>query len=337
MIRQPAVAALLAFSITGALPADAQGSGRSAGARPGARGPMAAMQVVVARNADSACEPSCPEWIAAQGTIDATTPSVFRRVLAKLGSRRLPVVINSLGGSVDESLAVGRLLRAKGLDVIVARTVIDPCGAGDAACRKLKAQGVHLATLVTRASHCASSCAFLLAGGAHRLVGPSALVGVHQLATFQTLTKVLRQYRVETRYSWGVPVGTRRTLISERKVSETTRPTATPHSAYDKVRKYFVEMGVGEGIMPLLMSAPHTGIHWLTPSELESTGMATARVTAETALLGATPPRMPSPRPAAPTAGTRQPPAPTDASDPAATADGPGPADAAAPAPAADP
>src|SRR5262245_35993770 len=80
-----------------------------------------AMQVHLVRSAEPGCEPNCPEWIAAQGRIDAGSVARFRRVLSQLGDRKVPVLIDSNGGRVNEAFEIGRLARARGLDVVVRR------------------------------------------------------------------------------------------------------------------------------------------------------------------------------------------------------------------------
>lgn len=233
------------------------------------------MIVQIMRSAEEGCEPTCAEWIAAQGRIDASTLRQFKKVLAKLGNRKLPILLDSAGGTVDEALAVGRLIRSKGLDVAVAKSEAVACGAPEDVCGVVKAKGITFANVRSRAARCASSCAFLLAGGKRRIVGPTAFAGVHQLTTYETRVKVLRTYRIETRTESGVPVVTRKTLISEKKIAEKTTQTATTKSMYDKVRKYFADMGVGDPMMSLLLSTPSSSIHWLTRAELQQTGLAT--------------------------------------------------------------
>ena len=264
--------------------------------------PEPSMTFQFVRSAEPGCEPDCPEWIAAQGKIDDETLPRFKRMLAKLGTRRLPILIDSTGGAVDGSLAVGRLIRAKGFDVAVTKTVLQPCAPEDDACRRLKAKGVALGLPEARISKCASACVFVLAGGNRRHVGVWTVVGVHQL--HKVVTQVLRKYRVETRREFGVPVETRRTLISEKKLSEQTVQTKSNDKAYDKVRKFWTEMGIDPSIMPLLMSAESNSIHWLTRAELKSTNIATDFNNGEQLLLKAPastpPPFFPTARPAPP-------------------------------------
>lgn len=53
------------------------------------------MRFAVVRSNAPGCEPNCPEWISAEGTIEAGTPSLFKRTLKALKGRQLPVVVNS--------------------------------------------------------------------------------------------------------------------------------------------------------------------------------------------------------------------------------------------------
>jgi len=235
------------------------------------------MQVNVVRGGHPGCEPQCPQWIAAQGRIVAGTARRFREVLSQLGERRLPVLIDSGGGSVDDALSIGRLVRAKGLQVVVTRTAYAPCAPGDAACRKAKTGGELRGLAEAHFSKCASSCAFILAGGTQRLVGPGTGVGVHQIST------TLRKYLVQTRRSFGGPVEKQKTLVSERAVRQGHGQT---QRAYAKIRQYFAEMGIGEDAMSLILATPNSDIHWLTRKELEATRLATHFINGEELVTG---------------------------------------------------
>jgi hypothetical protein len=46
-------------------------------------------------------------------------------------------------------------------------------------------------------------------------------------------------------------------------------------------------MGIGEGLMPLILATPGDRLHWLTPEELKSTGLATDWLDGEQLLTGA--------------------------------------------------
>ena len=243
------------------------------------------MQVSIVRLAQPGCEPNCIEWIAAQGRIEGSTLGEFKRVLAKLGQRKLPILIDSAGGSVDPALAIGRLVRAKGLDVVVTKTTLAPCDAADAECRKLKSRGVLLGKPEARISKCASSCAFVLAGGIRRYVGVWTVVGLHEIKSISTLRLVQRYYRVEPRYAWGAPVERKKTLVKEKTLSTVTAESPTDEKTYERIKTFFVEMGVTEQIMPILRSAPNSSIRWLRVGELRSTGIATDLINGEQLLL----------------------------------------------------
>jgi hypothetical protein len=131
---------------------------------------------------------------------------------------------------------------------------------------------------------CASSCAFILAAGTRRLVGPAAFVGVHRIRSYYVYTRVLRTYRV---------TATTRQLVSERRVTEKVVETRTPQKTYDQIRRYFGDMGIGEGIMPLILATPGDRLHWLTRDELQATGLATDWIDGAPALIGVVSPAAP--------------------------------------------
>jgi len=234
-----------------------------------------AMEAVVVRSAAKECQPDCPEWIAAQGMITPETAASFKKVLSRLDGRRLPVLVDSLGGSVPDAYEIGRLIRAKGLSVAVAETEFLPCPGAAEACDRMKSEGVRFGTPHDLNAKCVSACPFLLAAGTRRAVGKNSYVGVHEFASYKTTIRILRKYRVTTTPSFFGPAKQTKTLISEKKVGESTERVATTRRSYDKAKTYFVEMGVSESIMALVHKAPFESIHVLTPDELAATGIAT--------------------------------------------------------------
>ena len=107
---------------------------------------QAPMRFVRVRSDGSACQPDCPEWISAEGKIVIGTADALARVVAAVGDRRLPILINSAGGSVQDAIAMGRLIRARRLAVVVAHTAIAPC-AGE---REELRRGARLGDVVRR-------------------------------------------------------------------------------------------------------------------------------------------------------------------------------------------
>lgn len=268
-----AVAAVFTFLILASGPAFAAKA-------PAAKKPAPAeppMQVQLVRSAAANCEPNCPEWIAAQGKIESGTLKQFRKVLGQLGDRKVPVFLYSGGGSVHEAFAIGRLLRSKGLDISVTRTEFVPCPATDTACLKAERKGPKRG-LPRPTSACASSCAFVLAAGVQRFVSPWSMVGVHQIKSLQIYTKVLRTYQMTAQRDSNGSVKVRKTLVSEKKLSQTTVEKKTTDGAYNEIKKYFVEMGISEQIMPILLSTPHTSVHWMSQAELRTTRLATSSI-----------------------------------------------------------
>jgi hypothetical protein len=89
----------------------------------------------------------------ATGTITPGISEAFAAEANKRGDYIKIVVLNSPGGSVNDALAMGRLIREK-----------------------------KFATEVEAGKYCASSCPLVFAGGLERRAGDRAVIGVHQVA-----------------------------------------------------------------------------------------------------------------------------------------------------------
>lgn len=235
------------------------------------------MSVVIARSAEPGCEPYCAQWIAAQGKITAATPGEFRRALRQMGARDLPVFIHSGGGLIPAALQIGRMLRARKLDIHVSGTILETCLPGDLTCAGRQRAREPMGEPASFGAQCASACSFVLAAGRERLVPLLSQVGVHRATAFQTRVRLLRQYRVTWKLIGGRKVETSRTLVSEREMSRSTTKVEAPESASRDVARYFAEMGVSQSLLPLIAATPASAIHWLNADELVSTGLATGR------------------------------------------------------------
>ena len=247
-------------------------------------------KIRLVKSADSGCEPNCAEWIAIDGKIETGSAETLKDVL-KTTKRRVPIFVDSGGGSVTDAMEMGRLIRAQGLDVVVTRTATVACARDDVACRRRSENGRVLGRPAAAGAICASSCGFLLAAGARRYAGASTLVGVHQITSFQTYQRVFRQYEVRREVRDGKVVEVDRRVVSETRGAKRTIQTATKDETYVRIRKYFADMGIGETIMPLLIGAPAKGMHWLTAAELKTTSLVTDVGHAELALARAGVPR----------------------------------------------
>jgi hypothetical protein len=223
--------------------------------RPPARSRGApAMRFVRVVSADPACEPNCPEWLSAEGRIEPGSAPAFAEAVNRLGGRRLPILIHSPGGSVTDAIAMGKLIRAKGLAVAVGRTLMQNCS--ETAPRCPDGPGV----AITGGAICASACALVLAGGVERLVGPVPLVGVHQITTVVRETEGLAH------------------LTSTRKFYEQDWADAA-------VRDYLTAMGVGDPVMALLRKTPAASVHWLSLADLTDSHLATSALDAAQPIL----------------------------------------------------
>jgi len=88
----------------------------------------------------------------AEGTIEPGTADRFAKEIEARGEYVKTVALNSPGGSVDDAIAMSKLIREKKLDTKVASRAL-----------------------------CASSCPITFAGGVGRLAEKDAVIGVHQV------------------------------------------------------------------------------------------------------------------------------------------------------------
>ncbi|NGP16594.1 hypothetical protein G5575_01845 [Devosia chinhatensis] len=86
------------------------------------------------------------------GTIDPGSSARFLAEIEARGEYVSTVLLDSPGGSVDDALSIGRLIRER-----------------------------DLSTEVANGGLCASSCPLIFAGGTERIAGREAAVGVHQI------------------------------------------------------------------------------------------------------------------------------------------------------------
>ena len=229
------------------------------------------MRFVKVRSDNAACRPDCPEWISAEGKIVTGSADALERTLNAAGGRRLPIVINSAGGAVEDAMAMGRLIRAKRLAVVVAHTTLAPCAKGAKTCGEAK--GV----ADSRGAYCASACTLALAGGVERYVSPQSYIGVHQMTEVIKQTQVKKLYKVRYLKFAGIKLELSRHFVGEQKSTTTAKLAADNSVDYD-VADYFAEMGVADPVMKLTMTTPSKSIHWMSADELRLSRLATAWV-----------------------------------------------------------
>ena len=237
-------------------------------AAPNAAAPMRFVKV---RSDNAACRPDCPEWISAEGKIVTGSAEALERTLNTIGGRRLPIVINSAGGAVEDAMAMGRLIRARRLAVVVAHTTLSPCAKGANTCGEAKG------AVDSRGAYCASACTLALAGGVERYVSLQSYIGVHQMTEVIKETQVKKLYKVRYLKFAGIKLELSRHFVGEQKSTTTAKLAADDSVDYD-VADYFAEMGVTDPVMKLTMTTPSKSIHWMSADELRLSHLATAWV-----------------------------------------------------------
>lgn len=247
-LRQSVLALLLAF-----------GSCESGVAAP--KTPMddlPPMRFTVVRSNEAACEPVCPEWIAAEGAVVADTPVQFRRVLKELRGRPLPIFVHSPGGNVDAAMQLGRMIRKAKLNVAVARTFFAGCQPADEECKANAGKASRfIGYPYAPAGACNSACPLILAGGVERIAGPKAFVGVHQITTVFTQQKIV--YKTTYKMVKG-----KRKILDKKIVS---RKDAGSYTTYEmnksmerRLAAYLAEMGVSREILEMAKATPASSI-----------------------------------------------------------------------------
>jgi hypothetical protein len=115
-----------------------------------------------------ACQPDCRGWISAVGIVTADSPKDFDEFARGRKLDGATIVLDSSGGSVNDSIALGRRWRDLGVLTTVGISVETHTAQGDRAS-------------VAPEAYCESMCVFLLLSGATRYVPEAAHVRVHQI------------------------------------------------------------------------------------------------------------------------------------------------------------
>jgi hypothetical protein len=115
-----------------------------------------------------ACQPNCRGWVSAVGIVTAETPSDFDKFARGHQLKGETVVLDSSGGSVNDSIALGRRFRELAMLTTVGVSVLTPGARGERAS-------------VLPEAYCESMCVFLLLSGKSRYVPEQAHVRVHQI------------------------------------------------------------------------------------------------------------------------------------------------------------
>jgi hypothetical protein len=115
------------------------------------------------------CGKMCRTWISAVGPVTDQTPHDFQVFAEQKDVHGATLVLDSEGGSVVDTIELGRALRGFNITTTVGKTVIASAADGSTT------------TALSPSAACESMCAFVLLGGVHRYVPPEARILVHQI------------------------------------------------------------------------------------------------------------------------------------------------------------
>jgi hypothetical protein len=197
----------------------------------------------IAYASDTRCGDECPRIMQASGQITQATPQALlefaRREIARPGLINV-LLIHSPGGSVNASIAMGRILRQLGTVVVVARAMDARELPPDSRGRRERGLAENLRFV---SGTCASACVYALAGGVKRVVPPESRVAVHRMAgnvaNYEYATREFRQQQI---------------FAGQGELNALTA--------------YIYEMGVSTDLVDLAESVPHENARILSNGEI---------------------------------------------------------------------
>ncbi len=246
------------------------------------------MSFVVVRASYSWCEPDCIQWISAEGKIETNTAEKFAQLLNDPKLRKLPVVVNSGGGSITSALAMGRLIRKYKMDTAVGRTNLTACTQDDREKGKCKADPVlkaHDGKATPYRAYCGSACPLMLLGGMHRVVDPASYIGLHQP------TNTSRPYRDWYTIRYRMVKG-KKEIISRTFVKRVYEKTKIEVGITPRIREnlipYIKQMGGSPDILVEMSKAAPKDMNWISYAsrDREKLGLVTANFRTLDTLVG---------------------------------------------------
>ena len=191
-----------------------------------------------------ACQPNCRGWVSAVGIVTADSPREFDEFAHGRELAGATIVLDSSGGSVNDSITLGRRWRALGALTTVGITMQDHTAQGDR-------------SYVVPEAYCESMCVFLLLSGKTRYVPEAAHVRVHQI--------------------W---MGDR--ADDAKAASYTAQDMMIVERDIGRLAKYTFDMGGAGDLLSLSLNVPPwEDLHELSPGELRLTHLVTTDAVAE--------------------------------------------------------
>jgi hypothetical protein len=194
-----------------------------------------------------ACQPNCRGavgWVSAVGIVTADSPRDFDEFARGRQLGGATIVLDSSGGSVNDSIALGRRWRSLGALTTVGISAQTRTAQGDRAS-------------VAPEAYCESMCVFLLLSGKTRYVPEAAHVRVHQI--------------------W---MGDR--ADDAKAASYTAQDLMIVERDIGRLAKYTFDMGGAGDLLSLSLSVPPwEDLHELSREELRLTNLVTTDAVAE--------------------------------------------------------
>ena len=192
-----------------------------------------------------ACQPNCRGWISAVGVVTADSPKDFEDFAHGRDLRGTTLVLDSSGGSVNDSIALGRRFRELGLLTTVGVSVVTHSALGERA------------SVAGDDAYCESMCVFLLLSGKARYVPEGAHVRVHQI--------------------W---MGDR--ADDAKAASYTAQDLMIVERDVGRLAKYTFDMGGSGDLLALSLSVPPwEDLHEMSPAELRLANLVTTDIVAD--------------------------------------------------------
>jgi hypothetical protein len=191
-----------------------------------------------------ACQPNCRGWVSAIGVVTADSPKDFDEFARGRQLGGTTIVLDSSGGSVNDSIALGRRWRNLGALTTVGSSVQTRTAQGDR-------------VSVASEAYCESMCVFLLLSGKTRYVPDGAHVRVHQI--------------------W---MGDR--ADDAKAASYSAQDLMIVERDIGRLAKYTFDMGGAGDLLSLALNVPPwEDLHELSPAELRLTNLTTTDAVAE--------------------------------------------------------
>jgi hypothetical protein len=191
-----------------------------------------------------ACQPNCRGWVSAVGIVTADSPADFDEFARGRELHGATIVLDSSGGSVNDSIALGRRWRELGALTTVGTSVLTHAAQGD--------RGT-----IAPEAYCESMCVFLLLSGKTRYVPEAAHVRVHQI--------------------W---MGDR--ADDARAASYSAQDLMIVERDIGRLAKYTFEMGGAGDLLALSLNVPPwEDLHELSQAELRLTNLVTTETVAQ--------------------------------------------------------